>query len=77
MAAAEIINGKEKFMFVKLSVFYNYNKSRSMKQWFTAQDAAPQSAAPLQTRCSLTALHKPPGSVFLSSGTTSRLTFPG
>lgn len=50
MAAAEIINGKEKFMFVKLSGFYN--KSTSTKLQFTAQDTASHSAAPLQTRCS-------------------------
>lgn len=52
MAAAEIINGTEKIMFVRLRGFYSYNRSTNMKLQFTAQDTALHSAAPLQTRCS-------------------------
>lgn len=52
MAAAEMINGKEKFLFVKRNGFYNNNKSTSTKLQFTAQDTARNSAALLQTHSS-------------------------
>lgn len=79
MAAAEITNSKEKDVVFKLSWFYSYNKSMSMKLPFTPQDTTSHSAATLPTRCwptTSSAPQEPPRLALLLPETAGRLTSP-